>query len=221
MTITRTATALAAALALSGCFGLGGGKPPAQLYTLSPDATAPAGTGAQASSSGSTPVVVAAGGLAATVSTPTAPQVIVVSEPSAPRALAVNRMPVQLDATRIAYLKDAVWAEHPTALFRNLLIETLRRDTHRIVLADDDLAARGGLRLSGQLLAMGYDTSTSPHSVVVRFEALRSTAKGQFASQRFEATVPDVAPNANAVAAALNVAANQVAHQVAAWMVGQ
>lgn len=219
MILTRTATALAAALALSGCFGLGGGKPPAQLYTLSPDATAPAGSGAQASATASTPVTVAAAGLATTITQPTAPQVIVVSEPTAARSLSVNRMPVQLDPTRIVYLKDAVWAEHPTALFRNLLIETLRRDDHRIVLADDDPAARGGLRLSGQLLAMGYDAPS--HSVAVRFEALRSTAKGQFTSQRFEASVPDVAPNGNAVAAALNVAANQVAHQVAAWMVGQ
>lgn len=214
--VMRAGTALALAGALSGCLGLGGGKPPAQYYTLTADRPAAPGSGARAEASGSAPVVAAAGGVAVAVDTPAVPQMIVVSEPEAPQALAITRVPVQVDAVRLAYLKDAVWAAHPSALFRNLLIETLRADTGRIVLADDDPAARGGVRLSGQLLAMGYDAPS--HSAVVRYEALRSNAKGQFASRRFEASVSGVAPDGPAVAAALNVAANKVAHDVAGWV---
>ena len=214
----RTAAILALAMALSGCLGLGGGKPPAQFYTLTPDAPPAPGSGASAPATASGPAVlpVPGTGVAAVIPAPASPSVIVVSEPTTAHALAVNRVPVQEDATRIAYLKDAVWAERPAALFRSLLVETLRRDDNRVVIADDDPAARGGLKLSGELLAMGYDAPA--HGVVVRFEALRSTPRGDVASRRFEATESDVPANGPAVAAALNRAANHVAHDVAAWM---
>ena len=54
--------------------------------------------------------------------------------------------------------------------------------------------------------------------MVVRFDALREEPGGQVTSRRFEATVPGVAPKVEAVAPALNKAANEVAQQVADWV---
>jgi cholesterol transport system auxiliary component len=63
---------------------------------------------------------------------------------------------------------------------------------------------------------MGYDARR--RSVVVRFDAMRWEPGGRVVSRRFEASVPDVAPEAESIAPALNRAANDVARQVADWI---
>ena len=63
---------------------------------------------------------------------------------------------------------------------------------------------------------MGYDARLQ--SVVVRYDALRDDGKGGVMTRRFEAVVPGVSPKAEAVGAALNRAANDVAGQVADWV---
>ena len=186
-----------APIALSGCVGLGGGKAPANLFTLTPEAVAPAGTGASATKPG---------------------EAILVMEPDADRRLAALRVPVQVDAVHIAYLKDSVWIERPTRLFRTLLAETLRAQQGGLVLEDAQLGASAGTRLSGRLIDMGYDAPSQ--SVVVRFDAIRTGAKGEVATRRFESRIPGIAPKAQAVGPAINQAANQVAQQVAGWMAG-
>ncbi len=190
--------ALALALAtLSGCVGLGGGKAPTNLFVLTPEATAPAGMGANTTKPG---------------------EAILVMEPDADRRLAVLSLPVQVDAVRVAYLKDGSWIERPTRLFRSLLAETLRAQRGGLVLEDAQLGASAGTRLSGHLIDMGYDAPSQ--SVVVRFDAIRTGAKGEVAMRRFESRIPNIAPKAQVVGPAINHAANQVAQQVAAWMNG-
>ncbi|MBW8786078.1 MAG: ABC transporter, partial [Novosphingobium sp.] len=68
----------------------------------------------------------------------------------------------------------------------------------------------------GRLLDMGYDARSQ--SVTVRFDALRTDAAGNAVSRRFEATIPGLSPKVEAVAPALNKAANDVAQQVADWV---
>lgn len=188
-----TALALAAAVALGGCVKLGS-KVPDQLIRLTPQTAAPAGA-------------IGAGRFA---------DAIVVVDPAADRRLDVQRVPVQVDAATVAYLKDATWVEKPARQFRRLLAETIRAKGGRLVVEGDDYDVAGRIVLSGRLLDMGYDVAS--RSAVVRFDALRENADGSVQSQRFEATVPGVAPKANAVAPALNRAANEVAAQVAEWV---
>lgn len=185
-------------LALAGCVSLGGGggKMPRFLLTLSADKPVAAGT--QTS------------GTAATT--------IVIAEPDTSQKLAVARVPVQVDDTSVAYLVDAAWVERPSRLFRNLLAETLRTRTTMLVLEDSQTAGPGGQRLGGQLVDMGYDARSQ--SVVVRYDALRTLPDGTVQSRRFEAVVPGVPPKAEFVGPALNKAANDVARQVAEWLVG-
>ena len=184
-------------LALSGCIslGAGGGKPPGTLLTLTADQQVPAGTVASGTYAGA----------------------ILVMEPETDQRLAVVRIPVQVDDTQVAYLVGAVWVERPARLFRSLLAETLRSRTGALVIEDTQAAPNNGIRLSGRLLDMGYDARTG--SVVVRFDAMRTGANGGVTIKRFESVVPGIPAEAALVGPALNKAANDVARQVAEWLV--
>ena len=196
MRILKSSTVLALALALSGCLSLGGKVPPT-LLTLTPAATVPAGT----------------------VTSGDPKTAIMVMEPETDQRLAVVRVPVQIDDTNVAYVKNAAWVERPARLFRALLAETLRSKTSALVLEDTQAAANIGLRVSGRLIDMGYDARTG--SIVVRFEAIRSTTGNVVVStKRFESVVAGVEAKPEAIGPALNRAANDVAGLVAAWIVG-
>jgi cholesterol transport system auxiliary component len=180
-------------LGASGCISLGG-KAPAQMIGLTPAHSAAAG-------------MTASGTLA---------DAIVVLEPETDRRLSVLRVPVQVDDATIAYLKDASWVERPARLFRSLLAETIRSKGGRLVVEGAPGEAGGKVRLSGRLIDMGYDARSS--SVVVRYDASREDAGGAVSVKRFESIVRGVQPKAEAVAPALNEAANAVAAQVADWV---
>lgn len=189
----RSALAAGALLALTGCLGLGG-KTPRSLITLTPSATAPAGS--------------TASGTAATA--------IVLSEFEAPAKLDVTRVPVQVTDSEIAYVKDAVWNEKPARLLGRLIAETIRARTGRLVIDGDDPGALAEARLSGTLREFGYDARTG--EVVLILDAARAGAGSTVTTRRFEARVPGVVAEAAPVGVALNQAANQVAAEVAAWV---
>ena len=189
----KLAGMLAGVLLLGGCVSLGG-KAPKQMISLTPHAMAPAGELAGASLR----------------------DALVVLDPEADRRLDVQRVPVQVDDATIAYLKDATWVERPARQFRRLLAETIRAKGKRLVVEAGDASELGKATLGGRLLDMGYDARSQ--TVVLRFDAMRSDAAGNVVSRRFEATVPGVAPKVEAVAPALNKAANEVAAQVADWV---
>ncbi|WP_296674905.1 ABC-type transport auxiliary lipoprotein family protein [Novosphingobium sp.] len=186
--------ALLPALLLSGCLGLGGGKPPPTLLRLSADQPAPVG--------------VAVSGTPANA--------LSIAEPEVDKQLAAMRVPVRVGETDIAYLKNAQWVERPARQFRSLLAETVRAGSKGLVFEDDQPVPASGRRLGGKLIDMGYDARTS--SVVVRYDALLSGPRDAVTLRRFEAVVPGVQAKPEAVGAALNRAANQVAAEVAAWV---
>lgn len=184
---------LAATLLLSGCLGLGG-KVPDQLISLTARDVAPAGA----------------------VDQGRVGEALAVLDPEADRRIDVQRVPVQIDDSAVAYLKDAMWVERPARQFRHLLAETIRARTGRLTLESGEAGVVARETLSGRLADMGYDARS--RSVVVRFDAIRKDAKGAVGARRFEARVSGIAPTAAAVAPALNRAANDVAAQVADWI---
>lgn len=193
MNTTRIALASASILLLSGCLSLGG-KVPESLLSLTPEATVAAGTAINGD-------VTAA---------------LQVNEPDVPAKLSNTRVPVQIDDTQIAYVKDAVWADRPSRLFRRLLGETIRAKTGRLVLDNDDAALTPKNQLRGTLLDFGFDARTQ--SVKVTFDAVRDVNGTQVMTKRFTAEVPGVVPEAAPVGMAINQAANDVARQVADWV---
>lgn len=195
----RTMAALAAvSLSLSGCVSLGGAEPPDSLLTLTSTAVAPAGSGAETG---------AEGGIGA----------IAVLTPEVPAKLDVLRIPVNVSDTEIAYLQDAFWVEKPARLFRRLLGETLRTRGAALVLDSDDTPTLASQFVRGTLLDMTYDAPTG--SVIVRYDAIRSDSDGRVVSRRFEAREDGVLPEAAFVGPALNRVSNQVAGEVAEWVV--
>ena len=185
------------ALGLAGCISLGG-PPPESLLTLSPEARAPAGSGATAAP---------------------ARKVIAVLALDTPAKLDVLRVPVQVTDTELAYLQEAFWVEKPARLFRHLLGETLRAKSGgtALVLDGDETVALATTSLRGTLIDMGYDAPSQ--SVVVRYDAIRVDAEGNATTRRFEARESGVPAQARSVGAALNRAANTVAGEVADWVV--
>ena len=189
----RIVPALVAPLLLAGCISFGN-KQPDKLVSLTATAVAPAGA-------------LPGGNLA---------DAIVVLDPVADRRLDVNRVPVQVNDTEVAYLKDVNWVERPVRQFRRVLAETIRARGKRLVVETGDDSAGARTTLSGRLVDMGYDARS--RSVVVRFDALREDRNGQIEARRFESVVPGIAPKPAQVAPALNRAANDVAGQVADWV---
>ena len=191
--LVRNVVGLAAIALLAGCISLGG-KAPKMLIGLTPDRTAAVGamTGGKVG------------------------EALVVLDPQADRKLDVLRVAVQVNATQIAYLKDATWVERPARLMRHILAEAIRAKGQHLVLEASDDVTGSRQTLAGRLIDMGYDARLQ--SVVVRYDAMRSNALGLIEARRFEAVVPGVSANGPAVASALNRAANDVAGQVADWV---
>lgn len=189
----RTALAGLALVSLAGCISLGG-EPPEMLLTLTPAQTVAAGPGTSGK----------------------ATNALLIEEPDAPQRIAVTRVPVQVDGSSVAYLKDAHWVERPARLFRRLLAETVRSASGRLVMERDDPSVVPTDVLRGTLREFGYDATA--RSVTVTFDAVRSMADGTLQTRRFTSTESNVEPLGQPVGAALNRAANTVAGQVADWI---
>ena len=194
----RVLASVALAMAVGGCSlgGMlgGGGKAPASLLTLTPEAPA---TGEFTRSANA--------GQSVTVSTP------VIS-----KELRTTRVPVRVSPTDVQYVTDAQWVDTPDRLFADLIAETIRRTTNRVVLDPGLTGLDPGLIVSGELQSFGYDAATG--QAVVRFDGALSTAGGtRVETRRFEASAPTDG-SAQSIGPALNRAANEVALEVANWI---
>ena len=198
MKLTHLAVPLALAAALGGCsLGglLGGGKTPPSLLRLTPESAA-------------VPIQRSAA----------AGQAITVNVPVIAKELRTTRVPVRVNTYDVQYLTDLQWFDTPDRLFQDLLAETIRRRTGRVVLDPKLTGLDPGLLVSGQLNRFGYDRATS--SVIVEFDGALTTQGGaEVQTRRFTASVPS-ADDRVSVGAALNRAANQVALEAAAWIGG-
>ena len=196
--LSHVVAPVALALAVGGCSlsGLlgGGGKAPATLLTLTPEAPAP-GEFARAANAG---------------------QAVTIDTPTIAKELRTTRVPVQVTPTDVQYVTDAQWVDTPDRLFRDLVAETVRRTTNRVVLDAGQGGLDPGLIVAGELQRFGYDAATG--MAVVRFDGSLSTAGGtRVETRRFEASVASDG-SAQTIGPALNRAANDVATKVAQWV---
>jgi cholesterol transport system auxiliary component len=194
----RLAGPMALALAVSGCSlgGLmgGGAKTPPTLLSLTPQAPLPADSTRSAS----------------------AGEAVTIAIPVIGKELRTVRVPAQVGNNEVAYIENLQWVDTPDRLFQDLLAETVRRTTGRVVLDPKVTALDPGVLVSGQLHRFGYDAAEQ--AVIVRFDGALATAGGtRVETRRFEARVPSMS-DAASVGAALNQAANQVALEAAGWI---
>jgi cholesterol transport system auxiliary component len=198
--LARIAAPLALGIAVAGCSlgGLlgGGGKAPATLQTLTPEAPDPGSI----------------------VRTANAGQAVTIAAPTLPKELRTVRVPVQVTPTDIQYVTNLQWVDTPDRLFQDLVSETVRRTTNRVVLDARQSALDPGLVMSGELQRFGYDALTG--QAIVQYDGNLSTEGGtRVETRRFTATVP-ADGTAASVGPALNRAANQVASEIAKWIGG-
>ncbi|GLR46609.1 ABC-type transport auxiliary lipoprotein family protein [Sphingomonas astaxanthinifaciens] len=180
-----------AALALAGCFG--GGKVPPTLLTLTPSAAE-----------------------AAIDRTAAAGQAVTIELPVTGKEIRQVRVPVLEGSGQVTYVKDLQYLETPDRLFQQLVSETVKRTTNRVVVDPRQTGIDPGTRVSGVLERFGYDTATG--QVIVTYDA--TAARGATVqTRRFTASVP-ADGTARTVGPAINQAANDVARQVAAWIGG-
>jgi cholesterol transport system auxiliary component len=195
----RNLASVVAAAALAGCslssLTGGGGKPPVVLQTLTPEVADP---GAMTRS--------AAAGQAVTIESP-----VIANE------LRTIRVPVQISPTDVQYVTNLQWVDTPDKLFQNLVQETVRRTTNRVVLNPNQTGVDPGIVVRGELERFGYDAQTGQAEVT--YDATMSNAAGEVQTRRFVASVPADGTGPS-VGPALNRAANQVAQQVAQWIGG-
>jgi cholesterol transport system auxiliary component len=196
----RLLAGVALALCVGGCSigGLlgGGGKPPAYLLTLTPQAADP-------------------GQIARTAN---AGQSVTIAVPVVSKELRTVRVPVKVGPTDLQYVSNLQWVDTPDRLFADLVAETVRRTTNRVVLDPGQSTLDPGLLVTGELQSFGYDAQTG--QVIIQYDGALSTAGGsRVETRRFTATVP-ADGTAGTVGPALNQAANQVAAEVAQWIGG-
>ena len=199
MKLLRTFAPIAIAAALGGCSlssMLGGGKAPTTLLTLTPEAPDPG----------------------AMTRTANAGQAVTVVVPNVPKEIRSVRIPVQITPTDVQYVANAQWIDTPDRLFQDLVAETIRRTTNRVVLDPRQAALDPGLVVTGELQQFGYDAQTGQVTVV--YDGSLSTEGGtRVESRRFTASAPADGTSVT-VGPALNRAANQVAGEIARWIGG-
>lgn len=189
----RFALALGLVTGLSGCVSFGGKAPPAMLV-LTADNN------------------VAAGSTQSALQT----EALVIQTPEVPRKLDTNRVPVQIDASSVAYIKDAVWSDKPARLMQLLLSETVSAKSGNMVLSEVDAGGKAGRFISGSLLEFGIDATTN--EAVVVYDAVKINRGQPTEKKRFEARRRVSEIKAATVGTALNAAANDVASQIAEWV---
>ena len=185
--------ALPLVLALGTCVSFGG-KAPASMLVLTADNVVTAGT----------------------ARTATATDALVIQMPDVPRKLDTNRIPVQINGSSIAYLKDAFWADKPARLMQSLLVETISAKSGNLVLTEVEAGGKAARFLSGSLIEFGIDASAN--EAVVIYDAVKITRGSATEKRRFEARRPIAAIEAAPAGTALNSAANDVAIQIAIWV---
>jgi cholesterol transport system auxiliary component len=193
MVRTKLLLVLSCAIAVSGCVNLGGKAPPSMLILSS----------SQSIASG-------------TVQRGEAKDAMVILVPEVPRKLDTNRVPVQVDASNIAYIKDAIWSDKPASLMQRLLMETIGAQTGRLVLHEVNAGGKAQHFLAGELLEFGVDASRN--EAVVVFDAVRLQNGMAIEKRRFEARSVVMGITAATAGSALNEAANVVARDIADWI---
>jgi len=191
----KMAAPILLATSVASCISLGSDPPP-QLLTLTSDQQTASGTQ-----------------VASNIA-----EAIVVEAPNAEHAIDTTRIPVQINDSSIAYVENAFWADKPARLFRSILAETIAAQTGRLVLDQVDSGGQRGMIVSGSLLKFGYDAGLQ--SAVVRYDAIVRVPGQPLRKHRFEAEQSVFKVEATEVGAALNVAANKVANDVAIWIKG-
>jgi cholesterol transport system auxiliary component len=136
-----------------------------------------------------------------------------------PAELALDRIVVRRGVQEVLYAKGARWTDKPSRLMRNLISDYLKAASQSIVASPTQIDVPIVYRLSGRLSAFQVRVEGTP-TATVRFEALLNNTRSRVPVSRvFTSEAPASSDSPAAMAAAINVASNQVAADVTSWMI--
>ena len=142
---------------------------------------------------------------------------LLVGVPDTPRMLETTRIPVHVDDVSVAYVKGAQWVDQPGRLFQRLLSEVIAAKTDRVILDPRLFGGEPGTRLSGELQRFGVDARA--RQAVITYDATLLGEDGSTVmKKRFSVSQPVTEIEGSEVGNALNLAANEIASQVAEWV---
>lgn len=202
----RAAAAATAALAAAASGGLAGcvslipeGGPPPQIYRLSPPAAEP-------------------------VPGPAArrPWTVEVATPTAPRALAADRIAVSPDGAEIAFAAGARWSEPTPQLLQSVMVNAFDADGRVLaaVRPEDGVRASCDLRLEIEAFEAVYlDGEDAPPTVAIRVRArlINPSTRTLTATSVFEVMEPADEARLRAIVASFETAVQAVASTVVDW----
>ena len=126
------------------------------------------------------------------------------------KELRTTRVPVQVNAVQVAYVEDLQWVDTPDRLFQDLLAETIRRTTSRVVLDPQQAALDPGVCRQRRAAAVRLRRASAGSWSCATTRRWRPAAAPASQTRRFLAELP-ADGTAATVGPALNRAANQVA----------
>ena len=139
-----------------------------------------------------------------------------------PAELGVNRLAVRVGTQEVRYLGGAIWTDKPARLLRALIAERLRGASSNAIVGPGQMDLAPSWKLSGRLIAFQAQAGSGPADrVEIATEMMLLRGPSLIASRRFSASAPAISDRPADLAAASNKAANQVAGEIAAWVIAE
>ncbi len=149
---------------------------------------------------------------------PTISAALRVEDFDAPAELAVDRIVVRRGAQEVLYAKGARWTDKPARLMRALVSDYLKAASQSIVASPAQIDVPIQFRLSGRLSSFQVRVDGTPTATVTLDALLNNTRSRMPVSRVFSSTATAASDSPAAMASAINVASNQVALEVSAWV---
>lgn len=144
---------------------------------------------------------------------------LVVSEPSAVRALATDRILVKPGSENISYFPKAQWSDRLPSLLQTRLIESLSRSRRFAAVGGGNDRIEADVRLATDIRAFQIEVNgASAEAHISLFVKIFREKNGRIiASRNFETTVPAPKDNVQAAVAALNSGLQLVLAKIITW----
>jgi len=152
-----------------------------------------------------------------------APQVVMILEPSLPGALATDGIAVRIGAYRIAYLTGARWSDETPLLLARLIRQAVDSLPHVVAISEDEVGIVPQWRLVSELdtfFAEAADSTSPPERVHVELTARLLAARpgNLFAERHFSAEAKIAGSGNDAIVGAFDTATNRVIIALRSWL---
>lgn len=142
---------------------------------------------------------------------------VVVYAPDSNRAFAGVNIPVRAEQ-ELVFLSDMRWADAAPRLMQNAVVNALSKAGGNGRAATAELATRGDFDLRWRIIDMSVTRNAGPVSVVVEASVVETVSRRIIAQDRMTASRQPASGSSQARAAALAIAAQDVANAVAEFV---